>query len=97
LNLLNEIILCKTYLKLDPLTNYITLNIKVPRDTLVIRGLPESIDIKELDEGLSKLLSNNINGKNDTDSADDKLYIKKENNSNWIVQFSSESEARDAF
>jgi len=97
LNLLNEIILCKTYLKLDPQTNYITLNIKVPRDTLVIRGLPESIDIKELDEGLSKLLSNNINGKNDTDSADDKLYIKKENNSNWIVQFSSESEARDAF
>lgn len=56
LNILNEIILCKTYLKLDPNTNNITLNIKVPRDTLIIRGLPESIDLKELDIELNKML-----------------------------------------
>lgn len=99
LNILNEIILCKTYLKLDPNTNNITLNIKVPRDILIIRGLPESIDLKELDIELNKMLLSKNSGDKDKGSGDEesKLYIKKENNSNWVVQFNSESEAKDAF
>lgn len=48
MHLLNEIILCKTYLKLDPVNNTITLNIKVPRDMLIIRDLPNTLEnVKE--------------------------------------------------
>jgi hypothetical protein len=96
LNVLNEIILSKTYLKLDLGSNHITLNIKVPRDTLVIRGLPDHIAQATVQTQLTALLTNanQISVEGDDQN---KISLKKELNNNYIVQFNSESMAKDAF
>lgn len=96
LNVLNEIILSKTYLKLDLGSNHITLNIKVPRDTLVLRGLPGDVAQATVHATLTGLLTNghqmSVEGE-----GENKMVLKKELNDNWIVQFNSESIAKDAF
>jgi len=90
---MNEIILCKTYLRLDPESNFITLNLKIPRDSLVLRGLATTLEIEVVQRELEKILM----GDNKKDNQFTIINLKPEVNSNWIVQFSNELEAQSAF
>lgn len=88
MNILNEIILCKAYLKLDLSNNTITLNIKIPRDVLIIRDLPD---------GLSNVEETLMNIFNETKIDITIINISPQVNNIYYIHFGSETEARQAF
>jgi len=85
---LKENVMSKPFLKYDHTTDNIKINIKIPRNILILRNVSSNLQEDSLRQYLQQKLGNLYNNLKS---------LKSELNDNWLASFTEEAHAMEAF